>query len=293
MVTHAMTCSETYNANLMLYCAVAAAFNRIRRTETLPSIMSLRASAEYSSQLRTRLEARTILTRRVPLDEDPYEATSRLQLQTKKYHDSPHTHQFNSANLHSFRRHFLLRHRPILSMASNLKRKAADLPSSSPSDPKKPKGQASLTSFFGPPKTTVSSSAPPSSPLSTSVRNSTLKDPTSSPPDPTSTKPTSTDPATATLADAAPAPIVKTFDKKAWAAKLTTEQRELLTLEIATLHESWFAHLKDELVTKEFLDLKRFLKAERASGKKIFPPAEDVYSWSVFPPTTPTRKGVY
>lgn len=39
MVTHAMTCSETYNANLMLYCAVAAAFNRIRITETLPSIM--------------------------------------------------------------------------------------------------------------------------------------------------------------------------------------------------------------------------------------------------------------
>lgn len=69
------------------------------------------------------------------------------------------------------------------------------------------------------------------------------------------------------------------FDKKKWAAGLTPEQRDLLELEIDTLDESWMAHLKDELVTKEFLNLKRFLKKEIASGAKIFPPLEDVYSW--------------
>jgi uracil-DNA glycosylase len=69
------------------------------------------------------------------------------------------------------------------------------------------------------------------------------------------------------------------FDKEAWVATLNAEQKALLRLEINTLHESWLAHLKDELVTKEFLDLKRFLKREVESGHKVFPPSEDVYSW--------------
>jgi len=73
-----------------------------------------------------------------------------------------------------------------------------------------------------------------------------------------------------------------TFDKKKWAAKLTAEQKELLKLEIDTLHESWFAVLKDEILSKEFLELKRFLAREEKAGKKIFPPPEDVYSWYVF-----------
>lgn len=72
------------------------------------------------------------------------------------------------------------------------------------------------------------------------------------------------------------------FDKAKWVASLTEEQRQLLRLEIETLHESWLAHLKAELVTKEFLDLKRFLDREAAAGKKIFPPREDIYSWYVF-----------
>ena len=66
--------------------------------------------------------------------------------------------------------------------------------------------------------------------------------------------------------------------------KLTDEQRELLKLEIETLHESWLKELKDEVVSKEFLELKRFLKREVESGKKVFPPMEDVYSWFVLSP---------
>jgi uracil-DNA glycosylase len=74
-----------------------------------------------------------------------------------------------------------------------------------------------------------------------------------------------------------PAPIK--FDKAAWVAKLTPEQKELLQLEIDTMEEGWIYHLKDELVSNEFLNLKRFLKKEWDAGKKIFPPKEDIYSW--------------
>ncbi|KAG6231525.1 hypothetical protein E4U34_003760 [Claviceps purpurea] len=73
-------------------------------------------------------------------------------------------------------------------------------------------------------------------------------------------------------------PAVK-FDKKKWEGGLTAEQKKLLQLEIDTLDESWLAHLKDEITSKEFLDLKRFLDKETSAGKKWFPPKEDVYSW--------------
>lgn len=78
-----------------------------------------------------------------------------------------------------------------------------------------------------------------------------------------------------------PNPTAAAFDKDAWVAKLTEEQKELLQLEIENLHESWLPHLKDVLVTPAFLQLKRFLKQELASGKTIYPPMKDVYSWCV------------
>ncbi|KAM0455184.1 hypothetical protein ACHAPV_000474 [Trichoderma viride] len=80
-------------------------------------------------------------------------------------------------------------------------------------------------------------------------------------------------------ASAAPSPAIK-FDKAKWVEGLTAEQKELLKLEIDTLHDSWLALLKDDVTTKEFLDLKKFLNRETAAGKKWFPPKEDVYSWS-------------
>ena len=58
------------------------------------------------------------------------------------------------------------------------------------------------------------------------------------------------------------------FDKEAWVKALSAEQRDLLALEIGTLHESWLKELKDEVTSKEFLDLKRFLKKEHEAGKK-------------------------
>lgn len=132
-------------------------------------------------------------------------------------------------------------------ISGSLKRKADNFTSASHPEAKKPKSDGSITSFFGAPKSVS-----------------------------TSSKHTST-------ANAISSPSVQgpKFDKGKWIAKLTSEQKTLLKLEIDTLDESWLAHLKDEIVTPGFLDLKRFLKSEIDAGKKVFPPLEEVYSWLV------------
>nr|POE64876.1 uracil-dna glycosylase [Quercus suber] len=126
----------------------------------------------------------------------------------------------------------------------SVKRKAADLAAEAA---KKPKVNASITSFFAAPK------------ASTTSEHASAN---ASQPDSSSTAPAAT------------------FDKDAWVAKLSDEQKDLLKLEIETLHESWLGVLKDEVVSKEFLDLKKFLNKEAETGQKVFPPREDIYSWS-------------
>lgn len=128
----------------------------------------------------------------------------------------------------------------------SLKRKAVDLAADAA---KKPKADKSITSFFGAPK---SNAAPSSINPDRPANRATAEE----------TKP------------------IK-FDKEAWVAKLDAEQKELLKLEIETLHDSWLGVLKDEVTSKEFLGLKRFLKRELETGKKVFPPPEDIYSWFV------------
>ena len=123
----------------------------------------------------------------------------------------------------------------------SLKRKAGDIAVDAA---KKPKQNAAITSFFG---------APKPNPNSASATKS-ASDPT------------------------APATQPIKFDKDAWVAKLSDEHKELLKLEIETLHESWLGALKDEVTSESFLNLKRFLKKECAE-QKVFPPLEDVYSW--------------
>lgn len=135
-------------------------------------------------------------------------------------------------------------------MTTPLKRKAGEIATSAA---KKPKANASITSFFKQP-------APDAKPAGATTQTSPLS--------------SLTNPSPADAPVAAPE-----FDKEQWVGKLTQEQKELLKLEIETLHESWLARLKDELLTKEFLELKRFLKKEKESGNTIFPPMEDVYSW--------------
>ncbi|KAL3457732.1 uracil-DNA glycosylase-like protein [Aspergillus heterothallicus] len=108
-------------------------------------------------------------------------------------------------------------------------------------DAKKPKPNGSITSFFGAPK-------------STSTAHGATK--------------------------TAPCPISSSFNKQKWVTTLTADQRELLKLEIDTMDVSWLAHLKEEITKPEFLALKRFLQKEKQSGVKIFPPEEDIYSWT-------------
>ncbi|KAK6520922.1 uracil DNA glycosylase [Arthrobotrys conoides] len=78
---------------------------------------------------------------------------------------------------------------------------------------------------------------------------------------------------------AAPSSSKTPFDKAAWATKLSPQQRELLKLEIDTLDASWLAVLKDALLDPSFLKLKTFLK-EEFKANRVYPPANDVYSWS-------------
>jgi uracil-DNA glycosylase len=134
---------------------------------------------------------------------------------------------------------------------SSLKRKAG---TQAGADAKKPKQNGSITSFFGAPKVTPSAAKGKA--------------------------------ATAAAAAAAE-PAAPKFDKEKWVKSLTDEQRRLLQLEIETLHESWLALLKDEIVSKDFLELKKFLERETTSGKKVFPPKEDVYSWYLTLPRNP------
>lgn len=80
----------------------------------------------------------------------------------------------------------------------------------------------------------------------------------------------------------------KTNFKEQFAQKLNDEQKELLQLEINTLEDSWFEALHKELTKPYFLNLKRFLKQQR-SANKIFPPMEDVYSWSRLTPLSKVK----
>ncbi|CAJ2499945.1 Uu.00g027980.m01.CDS01 [Anthostomella pinea] len=147
-------------------------------------------------------------------------------------------------------------------MAPSLKRKSEAALAAS-TDAKKPKVNASITSFFGPPKNT-------SSTTSTTPNNKTSNASSFFSPNNTNNNPQSS-PASSTP---------QKFDKAKWVATLTPDQKKHLALEIQTLDPSWLAVLKDEILKPEFMRLKKFLENEVKSGKKVFPPREDVYSWS-------------
>lgn len=73
------------------------------------------------------------------------------------------------------------------------------------------------------------------------------------------------------------------FNKDEWINTLTEEQRQLLDLEIRTLHITWLAYLHKELTKPYFLKLKRFLQVQMGN-KTVFPPPKSIYSWSHLTP---------
>ncbi|KAI8973318.1 uracil-DNA glycosylase-like protein [Mycotypha africana] len=65
---------------------------------------------------------------------------------------------------------------------------------------------------------------------------------------------------------------------------INDETLKLLDLELKTLNYEWLKVLAPELVKPYFLKLKQYLKAQMDAKKVIFPPADQVYSWSHFTP---------
>ncbi|CDR39446.1 CYFA0S03e03444g1_1 [Cyberlindnera fabianii] len=72
--------------------------------------------------------------------------------------------------------------------------------------------------------------------------------------------------------------------KKTFVKSLTEEQRQLLDLELSTMEDTWFKALHKEFTKPYFLQLKQFLQAQEKAKVKVFPPKEDIYSWSRLTP---------
>ncbi|KAI8380226.1 uracil-DNA glycosylase-like protein [Blakeslea trispora] len=67
------------------------------------------------------------------------------------------------------------------------------------------------------------------------------------------------------------------------------ETLELLDLEMRTMNYNWLKVLAPELVKPNFLKLKRYLNAELAAKKTIFPPLNQIYSWSNYTPPSKVK----
>ncbi|CDS13047.1 hypothetical protein LRAMOSA05231 [Lichtheimia ramosa] len=65
--------------------------------------------------------------------------------------------------------------------------------------------------------------------------------------------------------------------------------KELLDLELTTMQYDWFKALKPEFTKPYFIQLKKFLKAEKEAKKTIFPPAPQIYSWSNYTPPSKVK----
>ncbi|CEG68554.1 Putative Uracil-DNA glycosylase [Rhizopus microsporus] len=78
-------------------------------------------------------------------------------------------------------------------------------------------------------------------------------------------------------------------DPKEFFKDVDKETLELLDLEIRTMNKEWLKVLAPEMVKPYFLKLKRYLKDQIAAKKTIFPPLEQVYSWSKYTPPSQVK----
>ncbi|CAR24791.1 uracil-DNA glycosylase [Lachancea thermotolerans CBS 6340] len=77
-------------------------------------------------------------------------------------------------------------------------------------------------------------------------------------------------------------------DKSEFRKSLTERQLKLLGLELDTLDDEWFAKLVSEFTKPYFLKLKDFV-IEQQQTATVFPPPQDVYSWSRLTPFDQVR----
>ncbi|OAQ31690.1 uracil-DNA glycosylase [Linnemannia elongata AG-77] len=70
---------------------------------------------------------------------------------------------------------------------------------------------------------------------------------------------------------------------------LSDEKRELLRLEQDTMDATWLRALQSEFTKPYFIELKKFLKQEDANKQQVFPPKNEIYSWSRFTPLPTVR----
>lgn len=76
--------------------------------------------------------------------------------------------------------------------------------------------------------------------------------------------------------------------KKNFQESLSSLLKETLKLEIDTIEDSWFAQLSSEFKQPYFIKLKQFVNKEQAT-QTIFPPANDIYSWTRLTPFDKVR----
>ncbi|GAA5817761.1 hypothetical protein MFLAVUS_011314 [Mucor flavus] len=67
------------------------------------------------------------------------------------------------------------------------------------------------------------------------------------------------------------------------------ETLALLDLEIRTMNYEWLKVLAPELIKPYFLKLKKYLEAELKAKKTIFPPLDQIYSWSNYTPPSKVK----
>ena len=77
--------------------------------------------------------------------------------------------------------------------------------------------------------------------------------------------------------------------KAKFQAGLSIEERQLLDLEIRTMEDGWFQVLSSEFTKPYFLELKKFLAREWSGTTPIFPPQDDVYSWTRLTPLSSVK----
>ncbi|KAF9922663.1 hypothetical protein FBU30_007228 [Linnemannia zychae] len=99
-------------------------------------------------------------------------------------------------------------------------------------------------------------------------------------------KPKAADPAAAEADSTAP---LATKAKPDILKGLSDEKRELLKLEQDTIDSTWLRALQSEFTKPYFIELKKFLKQEDESKQQVFPPKNDIYSWSRFTPLPTVR----